>query len=115
MASYSAVIDLRVQGQEGLRTVSDRIETINRLIKQIKPVPTLFDARAGAEITDAKNKLSALLKAYADGDTTVAKYSRSLAGLSQQMSTCAESDGSRSSGSAELRGCRAGQHARSGT
>jgi hypothetical protein len=87
VASYSAVIDLRVQGQEGLRTVSDRIETINRLIKQIKPVPTLFDARAGAEITDAKNKLSALLKAYADGNTTVAKYSRSLAGLSQQMST----------------------------
>jgi hypothetical protein len=87
VASYSAVIDLRVQGQEGLRTVSDRIETINRLVKQIKPVPTLFDARAGAEITDAKNKLSALLKAYADGNTTVAKYSRSLAGLSQQMST----------------------------
>lgn len=87
MASYSAVIDLRVQGQEGLRTVSDRIETINRLIKQIKPVPTLFDARAGAEITDAKNKLSALLKAYADGNTTVAKYSRSLAGLNQQMNS----------------------------
>jgi hypothetical protein len=39
------------------------------------------------KITDAKNKLSALLKAYADGNTTVAKYSRSLAGLSQQMST----------------------------
>jgi hypothetical protein len=87
VASYSAVIDLRVQGQEGLRTVSDRIETINRLIKQIKPVPTLFDARAGAEITDAKNKLSALLKAYADGNTTVAKYSRSLAGLNQQMNS----------------------------
>ena len=87
MASYSAVIDLRVQGQEGLRTVSDSIETINRLIKQIKPVPTLFDARAGAEITDAKNKLSALLKAYADGNTTVAKYSRSLAGLNQQMNS----------------------------
>ena len=86
MASYSAVIDLRVQGQEGLRTVSDRIETINRLIKQIKPVPTLFDARAGAEITAAKDKLSALVKAYADGNTTVAKYATSLAGLNQQMS-----------------------------
>ncbi len=85
MASYSAVIDLRVQGQERLRTVSDRLETINRLIKQIKPVPTLFDARAGAEITAAKQKLGELVKAYADGNTRVAKYSTSLAGLNQQM------------------------------
>ena len=85
MASYSAVIDLRVQGQEGLRAVSDRLETINRLIKQIKPVPTLFDARADAEITAAKQKLGELVKAYADGNTRVAKYSTSLAGLNQQM------------------------------
>jgi hypothetical protein len=85
VANYSAVIDLRVQGQEGLRTVTDRLESINRLTKQIKPIPSLFDARAGAEITAAKKDLAALVKAYADGKSTTAKYATSLAGLNQQI------------------------------
>lgn len=85
MANYSAVIDLRVQGQEGLRTVTDRLETINKLTRQIEPVTTLFDARAGAEITAAKKDLADLVKAYADGNTKTAKYATSLAGLNQQI------------------------------
>jgi len=87
VAGYSAVIDLRVNGLEGLRTVSDRIESINRLIKQIKPVPTLFDARGSAELKTAKNNLDQLVKKYADGGTQSARFASSIAGLNQQLTT----------------------------
>ena len=87
MAGYSAVIDLRVNGLEGLRTVSDRIESINRLIKQIKPVPTLFDVRGSAELKAAKQDLDLLVKKYADGGTQSARFSSSIAGLNQQLIT----------------------------
>lgn len=87
MAGYSAVIDLRVNGLEGLRTVSDRIESINRLIKQIKPVPTLFDKRGSDELKTAKQNLDLLVKAYADGGNSSAVFSTSVAGLNQQLTT----------------------------
>ena len=87
MAGYSAVIDLRVNGLEGLRTVSDRIESINRLIKQIKPVPTLFDKRGSDELKTAKQNLDLLVKAYADGGNRSAAFSTSVAGLNQQLTT----------------------------
>lgn len=87
MAGYSAVIDLRVNGLEGLRTVSDRIESINRLIKQIKPVPTLFDKRGSDELKAAKQNLDLLVKAYADGGNRSAAFSTSIAGLNQQLTT----------------------------
>jgi len=87
VAGYSAVIDLRVNGLEGLRTVSDRIESINRLIKQIKPVPTLFDQRGSAELKAAKQDLDLLVKKYADGGTQSARFATSIAGLNQQLTT----------------------------
>lgn len=87
MAGYAAVIDLRVNGLDGLRTVSDRIESINRLIKQIKPVPTLFDKRGNDELKAAKQSLDNLIKAYADGGNRSAAFSTSVAGLNQQLST----------------------------
>lgn len=87
MAGYSAVIDLRVNGLEGLRTVSDRIESINRLIKQIRPVPTLFDKRGSDELKTAKQNLDLLVKAYADGGSRSAAFSTSIAGLNQQLTT----------------------------
>jgi hypothetical protein len=87
VAGYSAVIDLRVNGLDGLRTVSDRIESINRLIKQIKPVPTLFDKRGSDELKAAKQALDNLVKAYADGGSRSAAFSTSVAGLNQQLTT----------------------------
>lgn len=87
MASYSAVIDLRVDGLQGLRTVSDRLESINRLTKQIKPVPSLFDKRGTAELKTAKNELGELVKRYADGSVKSAKFATSMAGLNAQLTT----------------------------
>lgn len=87
MASYSAVIDLRVDGLQGLRTVSDRLESINRLTKQIKPVPSLFDQRGTAELKTAKNELGELVKRYADGSVRSAKFATSMAGLNAQLTT----------------------------
>ena len=87
MANYSAVIDLRVQGQDGLRTVADSLTSIDRLVRQIRPVPTLFDRRGNAEIVAAKAALADLVRAYADGNTRVARYATSLAGLNQQMTS----------------------------
>jgi hypothetical protein len=86
VASYSAVIDLRVQGEDRLRAVNDKLEVIEGLTKRIKPVPTLFDKRGTEELIRAKQELSALVKQYADGNTRVAKFSTSIAGLGQQLS-----------------------------
>lgn len=85
MAGYAAVIDLRVNGLDGLRTVEDTVASISRLIKQIKPVPALFDRRAGSEITAAKKQLDDLVKAYADGGNRSAAFSTTVAGLNQQL------------------------------
>jgi hypothetical protein len=87
VAGYSAVIDLRVNGLDGLRTVSDRIESINRLIKNIKPVPTLFDKRGSDELKRAKQDLDDLVKKYADGGSRSAAFASSIAGLNQQLTT----------------------------
>ena len=87
MAGYAAVIDLRVNGLDGLRTVEDRVSSITRLIKQLKPVPTLFGGRAAEELRKAKNELADLVKAYADGNTRSAKFATSVAGLNQQLTT----------------------------
>ena len=87
MAGYSAVIDLRVNGLDGLRTVEDTVASINRLIKQVKPVPTLFDKRADSKIQEAKKNLADLVKAYADGGNRSAAFSTSVAGLNQQLTT----------------------------
>lgn len=87
MASYSAVIDVRVQGQDELRALTDGVGRLTQLVKNIKPVPTLFDKRGTDEVKRLKTELSDLVKAYADGNTRVAKFSTSLSGLSQQLVT----------------------------
>jgi hypothetical protein len=87
VASYSAVIDLRVQGEDRLRAVTDKLEVVESLTKRIKPVPTLFDKRGTEELLKAKQELSSLVKQYADGNTRVAKFSTSIAGLGQQLSS----------------------------
>jgi hypothetical protein len=87
VAGYSAVIDLRVDGIAGLRTVKDNLTSITNLVKNLKPVPTLFSTSQNAELKTAKNQLSDLVKAYADGNTRVAKFSTSIAGLSNQLNT----------------------------
>jgi len=85
VAGYSAVIDLRVNGLEGLRVVTERVESINRLIKSVKPVPTLFSGTAATEVKTVTKELSELVKKYADGDTRAVKFSTSLAGLNNQL------------------------------
>jgi hypothetical protein len=83
--SYSAVIDLRVDGLNSLKTVEQRVSAIENLTKRIKPIPTLFTPAKSREIQTAKNNLSALVKAYADGDTRAAKFSTSIAGVNTQL------------------------------
>ena len=83
--SYSAVIDLRVDGLNSLKTVEQRVSAIENLTKRIKPIPTLFTPAKSREIQTAKNNLSALVKAYADGDTRAAKFSTSIAGVNAQL------------------------------
>jgi len=83
--SYSAVIDLRVEGLNSLKTVEQRVSAIENLTKRIKPIPTLFTPAKSQEIQSAKNNLIALIKAYADGDTRTAKFSTSIAGVNTQL------------------------------
>lgn len=85
MASYSAVIDLRVDGLQGLKQLEDRLNVINTLTKRIKPIPTLFDQRGSQELKEAKNALSDLVEQYGKGNTRVAKFSSSIAGLNSQL------------------------------
>ena len=85
MANYSAVIDLRVTGQGGLDAVKNRLDTINNLIKNVKPVPSLFDRRANAEILRAKDLLADVVKKYAEGGQASARFATSIAGINQQL------------------------------
>jgi hypothetical protein len=87
VASYSAVIDVRVQGQNDLKAVADNVGRLESLIRKVKPVPNLFDRRATEDVKELKRGLENLVKAYADGNTRIAKFSSSIAGVSQQLST----------------------------
>ena len=85
MAGYSAVIDVRVQGQQDLRALTDGVGRLNDLIRKVKPVPTLFDKRGTDEVKQAKQELADLVKQYANGNTVSAKFSTSIAGVTQQL------------------------------
>ena len=92
MASYSAVIDLRVNGLNGLKTVEDRVGAINGLIKQLKPVPAVFDKRLRAgtkenteQIKKARKELSDYVKAVGEGSKRGQVFSTTLAGLNSQV------------------------------
>ena len=87
MASYSAVIDVRVQGQQNIQAVTDGVRRLEDLIRKVKPVPNLFDRRATEDVKELKRGLENLVKAYADGNTRIAKFSTSIAGVGQQLST----------------------------
>ena len=92
MASYSAVIDLRVNGLSGLKKVEDRIGTINGLLKQIKPIQTVFDKRLRADTKEnteslkkARNELADYVKAVGEGSKRGQVFSTTLAGLNSQV------------------------------
>jgi hypothetical protein len=85
VAGYSAVIDVRVQGQQDLRALTDGVGRLNDLIRKVKPVPTLFDKRGTDEVKQAKQELADLVKQYANGNTVSAKFSTSIAGVTQQL------------------------------
>ena len=87
MASYSAVIDLRVNGLNGLKKVEDRVSAITGLLKQLKPVPAVF-AGAKADVEDfkkAKKELSDYVEAVGKGSKRGQVFSTTLAGISSQM------------------------------
>jgi hypothetical protein len=88
--SYSAVIDVRVNGLNGVQTLEDKVAAISRLTKQLKPIPSLFDKRGGTsdqalKANKLKRELSDLVKKYADGNTTSAKFSSTIAGVNNQL------------------------------
>ena len=87
MAGYSAVIDVRVQGQDDLRALTDGVGRLNDLIRKVKRVPTLFDDIGTKEVKKLKGELAQLVKEYAVGNTNVAKFSTSISGVAQQLST----------------------------
>lgn len=86
MAGYSAVIDLRVNGLDGLDRLKDKVTTLNKLVKSIKPIPPLFGStKQSAELQKAQQSLQDLVRAYAQGNTRVAKFSTNVAGLNHQL------------------------------
>jgi len=91
MASgYSAVINVQVSGLKDVQLLKNRIAEINQLTKSIRPVPSIFDLQRGtsnqaAQVNKAKRELSDLIKKYADGNTTSAKFSSTIAGVNNQL------------------------------
>ena len=85
MASYSAVIDLRVNGLEQLKEIEDRVKAVQNIQKRLKPIPSIFDRRASAEVKAAKEELSLYIKEVAQGTTKGTHFSKTLAGLNAQM------------------------------
>ena len=87
MSSYTAVIDLKVNGGDELKKVNDNVATLQRLINGIKPPRTLFDRRIDEEGQKVQKELSDLVKAYAAPTKAGAQFSTSIAGLNSQLST----------------------------
>lgn len=85
MAGYSAVIDVRVQGQDAVRALTDSVGRLEQLAKQVKPIPSLFDKRGVPEVVAAKKRLSDLVETYGKGNTNVAKFATSIAGINTQL------------------------------
>ena len=50
--AYSAVIDIRVNGEGKINNVTKQIQKLNQINRSLKPVPDLFQkARGGTEET----------------------------------------------------------------
>jgi len=91
MASYSAVIDLRVQGQGKIKGVNDQIQRLKDITRTLKPVPDLFQkARGGTDKTREKiNTLKTTLKNTLNTFGQIGKatgFSKTLGGLNSQLS-----------------------------
>ena len=101
MASYSAVIDVNVSGQEKLQKLDANMRQIQQLINGIKQQRNIFDQAVGtAEVRKAKKDLAALVEGFASAkegarqfkatvegkERTVNMYSKTLAGLHHQLS-----------------------------
>ena len=85
MASYSAVIDLRVNGLEQLKEIEDRVKAVQNIQKRLKPIPSIFDKRASAQVKAAKKELSSYVKEVAEGTAKGGHFSKTMAGLNAQM------------------------------
>jgi len=85
VASYSAVIDLRVNGLEQLKEIEDRVKAVQNIQKRLKPIPSIFDKRASAQVKEAKEELSSYVKEVAEGTAKGGHFSKTMAGLNAQM------------------------------
>lgn len=82
MASYSAVIDVRVAGLNDVQTLQERVAAVEGVIKRIKPVPAIFDQRVKKEVKEVANDLSGLIESFAKGG---GRFANTVAGLNQQL------------------------------
>ena len=92
MASYSAVIDLRVNGEKKIDSVVAKVNRINGLIRGLKPVPDIFQKQRGGteafryQINALKQTLSETLATF--GQTgKVTGFSKTIGGLNSQLAT----------------------------
>jgi len=85
MANVSAVIDLRVNGTKQVDAIADRLNQINRIAKNIQPIPTLFDKRSPEILKAAKQSLTDLLKKYGEAGK-VSGFGKSISSLNNQLS-----------------------------
>jgi hypothetical protein len=77
----TAVIDIRVKGQDKVSKMRQQVAKINSLIRGIRPVPQLFDTRTfqqGKRVAAAAQKLKNELKGIADGTIKVQGTTASL-------------------------------------
>ena len=92
MASYSAVIDLRVNGEKKIDSVVAKVNRINGLIRGLKPVPDIFQKQRGG--TEAfRNQINALKQTLSETLATfgqtgkVTGFSKTIGGLNSQLAT----------------------------
>lgn len=102
MASYGAVIEVSVRGQEALNKLEGSARRIESLIQGIKQQRNIFDQSIGTEQTrNLKRNLENLVASFAQAregarqfkitiggkERTINMYSKTLAGLNQQLNT----------------------------
>ncbi len=85
MASYSAVIDLRVNGLNNLKTIEQRVSAVDGVLKQLKPIPALFEKARSDKIQKAKKDLSDYVNAVGKGSQRGKVFSTTIAGLNAQI------------------------------
>ena len=102
MASYGAVIEVSVRGQEALNKLEGSARRIESLIQGIKQQRNIFDQSIGTEQTrNLKRNLENLVASFAQAregarqfkitiggkERTINMYSKTLAGLNEQLNT----------------------------